>query len=549
MEFEITPPEGTTFGPVTTNFRPVAVSPDGRLLAMIAGPRDGKPMLWIRPLASNTPRPIAGTENAAHPFWSPDGKWVGFLAGGTIKRVDVSGGPSQTLGETNRPGGAFNSAGVMLLTRTGQPLLRAASTGGTTAPLFALDAGLQETGEYDPVFLPDGNHLLYIKTGPQMGVVFASLDGSVRKFLFAQQNSPADFAPDGAANFGWLLYQVRGQLIARRFNPSTGDVAGEPAPIADNVVAGPTFSASSTGVLTFRRGTQVKRQLVWFSRDGTRQGTIGEIGTGLGSPRIAPDGTSVLLSRAVDGNTDIWLESTRGGAATRLTFEAGSDNSPVWSPDGQRLYYASVRDGAFVVIERPANGLAADQVRLKNERGLGAQPLAVSRDGRWLVVRKGSAGQSALSFLSLADGRAIDFPETGSVVNASLSPDGRWIAYDMGADRSTLEVFVRGVPKDVNGSSVDAKRQLSSGAGSSPVWRADGKEIFYLAPDGTVMSVPVETGEGVFRTGTPHAMFKAGEGALFDVTADGQRFLVSQVTSEADPPVTVIVNWPKLLKK
>ena len=170
MEFEITPPEGTTFGPVTSIFRAVTVSPDGQQLAMVAGPRDGKPVLWIRPLASNTPRAIAGTENAAHPFWSPDGKSVGFLASGKIRRVDLNGAQPQVIGDANRPGGAFNQEGLLLLTRNGQPLLRASSAGGSVVPLFPLDAARKETGQYDPVFLPDGNHLIYISAGPEMGI-------------------------------------------------------------------------------------------------------------------------------------------------------------------------------------------------------------------------------------------------------------------------------------------------------------------------------------------------------------------------------------------
>ena len=546
MEFEITPPEGTSFGPPKGTFRPVAVSPDGRQLAMVAGTRDGKPMLWIRPLASNTPRAIAGTENAAHPFWSPDGKWVAFHASGKIMRVDVNGALPQVVGDTNRPGGAFNSDGVLLLTRNGQPLLRASSTSGSPAPVFTLDAARNETGQYDPIFLPDGNHLIYLSSAPEIGVAYASLDGSVRKFLFPQRNSPAEYATNPAGGGGWLLDNVRGQLVARRFNPATGDVIGEPARLADNVLVGPSFSVSTNGVLTFRRGSQPKRQLVWFTRDGKQQDALGDVGTGLGRPRIGPDSKSVAVQRTTDGNDDIWLESPAGGSATRLTFEPGADTSPVWSPDGRRLYYTSVRDNKSHVIERPADGLGSERVLLQGEGGMSPQPVSVSRDGRWLVVRTGGAGQSAISFLSLADGKTVRFSEATSVNTGSLSPDGRWVAYEMSSGRAS-DVFVRGVPTELNGSAVDAKRQISSGGAGQPIWRADGREILYVTLDGTIMSVAVETGDGVFRTGTPRALFKVGEGAMVDVSADGQRFLVNRAVSESDPPVTVIVNWPKLL--
>ena len=546
MEFDITAPEGTTFGPPRSSFRSVAVSPDGRQLALVAGPRDGRPMIWIRPLGSNTPRAIAGTENAAHPFWSPDGKVLGFLAAGKLKRVDVNGAQAQVVGDTNRPGGAFNRAGVLLLTRNNQPLLRVSSTGGSATPLFPLDVARKETGQYDPVFLPDGKHLVYSSPGPEMGLVYASLDGAVRKFLFSQRSSPADYAPDPAGGGGWLLYIVRNQLVARRFNPATGDVAGEPVRLADNVVSGPSFSVSTNGVLTFRHISEPRRQLTWYTRDGKQQGALGEDQSGVGRPRISPDGRSVAVQRPTEGNPDVYIESSAGGSATRLTFEAGNDTNPLWSPDGQSLYYASVRDNKIDLVERPANGVGAERLLFRGESGRLPQPVSVTRDGRWLLVRVSGAGQAAFSFLSLTDGRMVGFPESDSVNRGSLSPDGRWIVYEMRSG-PTSDVFVRGVPKEMNGSAVDAKRQISTGGAAEPIWRADGKEIVYMTVDGTLMSVPVEASDGVLRTGTPRALFRIDDTATFDLTADGERFLVNRAVSESDPPVTVIVNWTKLL--
>jgi Tol biopolymer transport system component len=334
--------------------------------------------------------------------------------------------------------------------------------------------------------------------------------------------------------------------VARRFNPATGDVAGEPTRLADNVVNGPSFSVSTNGVLTFRHISQPKRQLTWFTRDGRQQTVLGEDQSAVGRPRISPDGRSVAVQRATEGNADIYLESSAGGSATRFTFEAGNDTNPLWSPDGQRLYYAAVRDNRVDLVERPANGVGAERVLFRGVSGRSPQPVSVARDGRWILVRVSGAGQSGLSFLSVTDARTVPFPETDSINVGSLSPDGRWIAYEMRLGQ-TSDVFIRGVPSEVNGAAIDAKRQISIGGATQPIWRADGKEIVYATIDGTLMSVPVETSDGVLHTGAPRALFKIDETATFDLTADGQRFLVNRAVSESDPPVTVIVNWPKLL--
>jgi Tol biopolymer transport system component len=379
-----------------------------------------------------------------------------------------------------------------------------------------------------------------------MGVTFASMDGSVRKFLFRQQGSPADYAPDPAGDNGWLLYHARGRLMARRFDPATGDMTGEPAQIVDNALNGPTFSVSRNGVLTFRRASRPQRQLVWFTRAGTRQEVVSEPATAGPRVAISPDGASVAVVRTNDGNSDIWLESLAGGPPTRLTFEPGADNTPVWSPDGRFVYYGSVRDNTPSVIQRPANGLGAERVLLQGQAGAAPQPVSVSRDGRWLLLRTGGAGQAFISFRSLADGKTVRLEETASADDAYMSPDGRWVLYDTRAG-SGADLFVRGVPREVNGSAVEAKRQIAAGAGGPAVWSDDGKEIFYQTTDGAIVSVPVETANGVLRTGTPRTLFKIGEDDTFAVTSDGRRFLVNQTINAGDPPVAVIVNWPKLL--
>jgi serine/threonine protein kinase/Tol biopolymer transport system component len=547
MEFEISPPEGTSFGPVNTN-GPAAVSPDGRQVVLVARAKDGTRTLWLRPLASNSPRVLPGTENALDPSWSPDGRWVYFVAGGKLKRISVDGGQPQVIADTGTGLRTSNAVGVTLFADVGKAVQRIATAGGTPAPVFELDAARGEVAQNGPQFLPDGNHFLYISNARETGVVLASLDGKARRFLFAQSGSPAYYAPNPAGGTGWLLYAVTNQLFARPFDPAKAEVAGEPVPIADSVSAGPFWSVSNNGVLMFRHSRPSQTQLTWFSRDGKQLGVVGEAGT-LGRPHIAPDQKTVAFSRTSDRNSDVWLLDLARNATTRFTFEPGLDGNPAWSADGQRLFYDSQRQDELLVVERPASGIGAERIVTKGRRGAALLPTGVSKDGHWLVLSEGGAGQSRLSLLSLVDGRSVPVTETESASSGSVSPDGRWLLYTLYASGRN-EVFVRTLPMEAGGSAAAGRWQVSSSGGGQPTWRADGKEIFYLSPEGALMAVPVESGENSFRPGTPRELFRTREASSFDVVADGQRFLVNQVASDSsDTPVTVIVNWPQLLKK
>ena len=547
MAFEISPPEGTSFGPVGQSTSAV-VSPDGRLVVIVAGAKDGPRMLWLRPLASNSPRVLPGTEGAARPFWSPDGRWVGFSAAGKLKRIALDGGQPQAIVDTNLGNGTSNAGGLTLFADVGKPVYRVSSAGGISAPVFELDGSRGEIAQNDPQFLPDGNHFLYQSNAKETGVVFASLDGRTRRLLFAQSNSPAYYAPNPAGGAGWLLYSVTNQLLARPFDPIKGEVTGEPVPIAESLNNGPTWSVSNNGVLMFRHFRPSQTQLTWFSRDGKQGGVVGEAGT-LGRPRISPDQKIVAFSRTSDGNSDVWLLDLIRNSTARFTFEPGVDNSPVWSADGRRLLYLSRRQNDVLVVERPASGIGAEKIAATSRAGAIPSPMAASRDGRWLVVSVGGVGTSRLELLSLADGRSAPVTETARASNGSVSPDGRWLLYELTVS-GRREVVVGTLPKEVGGSAAAGKWQVSFSGGGQPTWRADGKEIFYLSPEGALMAVPVESGQDSFRPGTAKELFRTREAASFDVTADGQRFLVNQsVSDSSDTPVTVILNWPQLLKK
>jgi eukaryotic-like serine/threonine-protein kinase len=326
-----------------------------------------------------------------------------------------------------------------------------------------------------------------------------------------------------------------------------GEVTGDPVLIADSVQSGPTFSVSNQGILMFRHIRPAPTQLTWFARDGKQVGVVGEAGS-LGRPRISPDQQTVAFSRTTDGNSDVWLLDLGRNSPRRFTLEPGADSNPVWSADGQRLFYSSRRQNEFLLVERPA-GLGAERIVTSGRGRRIPAPWAASRDGQWLVLTEGGVGQSRLALLSLVDGKSVPVTETASAGFGSVSPDSRWLLYVLNS-AGRFEVFVRTLPKEAGGSAAPGQWQITFSGGAEPKWRADGKEIFYLSPEGALMAVPVESGENFFRPGTPVELFQTREASSFDVTTNGQRFLVNQrVSDSSDTPVTVILNWPQLLKK
>jgi Tol biopolymer transport system component/predicted Ser/Thr protein kinase len=548
MELEIAAPEGTSFGPVSSG-HVAAISPDGREVALVATGKDGKQMLWLRPLASNAPRVLPGTDGASAPFWSLDGQWIGFEAGGKLKRIDQGGTQPQMIAETSVAHATSNADGVTLFREIGRPLYRKSAAGGAPAPVFELDAARGEVDQGDPLFLPDGRHFLYFSNAREPGVVFASLDGKTRRFLFAQSASPAGYAADPAGGAGWILYIAANQLVARHFDPVNGEVTGDPVLVADSVPPGPSWSVSNTGVLIFRHLAFLSQtQFTWASRDGKPMGSVGESGN-LQRPRLAPDGKTVSFARVDDGNAHVYLLDLAGNSTTRVGFEPGADTVPIWSADGRRLLYSSRRANEMLIVERPTSGLGTEHILTRGRPALTPLPSDVSRDGRWLALTEVGGGQSRLILLSLVDGKTVPVTEAGVASDGHFSPDGRWLLYTLSMSGRT-DVFVRSLPAEAGGPAAAGKWQVSFSGGANPIWRADGKEIFYLSLDGAVMDVPVESGDRDFRLGTPRQLFQARNARSFDVTADGQRFLLSQPISESsDTPLTVLVNWTAAMKK
>jgi len=477
FQMEITPPDGVKF---VDSITPFALSPDGRKLAALGAGKDGKHMLWLRSIDSESAAPLAGTEGAEVPFWSPDSRWLGFSANGKLQKLDVvSGGaqPQVICEIEGRAGGTWSKDGVILFDQGGKAIQRVSASGGTPISVFPLDASHGEVTHLAPYFLPDGQHFLYYSTGRQLDSKFASLDGKVNRVVLADVAVPT-FAPNPRGGGGWLMYNLRGQLMARPFDPEKGEFTGQAAAIADGVGQSRWWYASTNGLLAFRHSFGTQLQFTWFGRDGGSLGTLGDPGD-LNTPRISPDEKSIVFTRMSEQNLDIWTFDLARKNALRFTFEPGPDGYPIWSPDSKNIVYASFRNSSALVVERPASGVGPEAV-VTRTAGDPWYPSSESRDGRWLVFTETSPVHSIIALLSREDpNKVVRIQEREAERDPSISPDGRWLLYSS-IPASSREVLVRSMPKEAGGSaSAVGKWQISTGGGSQPMWRADGKEIFF----------------------------------------------------------------------
>jgi serine/threonine protein kinase/Tol biopolymer transport system component len=556
LQLEVSAPPGHTFG--TTNISFYAVSPDGGNLAFIARSADGKGSLWVRPLDATQAIRLPGTEGAIAPFWDPTSRWIGFGASEKLQKIEVRGGQPQVLCDAGPSffSGTWSRDGVILFSDASRTIRRVSAAGGVPSQVLSLDESRKETRQLLPQFLPDGRRFLYFSFAQQFGVAVGSLEGKSR-FLMINPNSLGHYAPsrDGKT---YLLFIRGNQLMAQPFDAGKAAVSGEPVFIAEPLQSGgPTFSASENGVLIFRRSWGGQAQLTWFDREGKPLGTAGDAGM-IFSFRISPDQKSVAFNQADGMTDDIWLFDGERGSTTRFTFGPGIASWPVWSPEGSRIAYSARRSDENLVIDRPASGFGKETV-LYRATGRSYFPQSWSRDGRWLLLTGGSSGSFYLLPMgpegSGGERQPIPFPESpAGGLQPSISPDGRWLLYSSTQTRSQ-EVFVESMPEAMGGPAASAKKQVSVAGGTQPAWRADGKEIFYLAADGKLMSVPVESGGVSFKLGVPKPLFQTrlvfdSFYRRYDVSADGNRFLLAQPLEESTSvPITVIVNWPALLKK
>jgi len=547
MRFTITPPSGYNFLPI------IGLSPKARRIAFLLQDEEGRNSIWVRSLDNLEMRRLPGTEDARGMFWSPDGREIAFFSDGRLKKVSADGGPVQSVCESGAAfSGAWSPRGTFLFTKEfGNPIVAVPATGGTPRPVTALDTATGDVAHFHPCFLPDGRHFVFVARNldpEKTSVMLGSLDSEDVRRLF-HADSAAIFAEPG-----YLLFARDNALFAWRFDPRKLELVGEPTPAFERVRYGtednlPSVSAARERVAFLP--WNMRRELVWVDRKGRAVGTLGRVG-GYEDVRISPDGTNVavtLRDPSRGQNQDVWVIDVSRGTATRTTDEHTDEFDPAWSPDGQRLLYVSDRLGFYDVYERPADGGAEQAlIQTKQDKLLPT----VSPDRRSMLFSASTGGNFA-RILAPLSGQGEPVRLSGdsrfSEEHPEMSPDGRWTAFDS-SESGQRQVYVQPL---VGG----AKRQVSIGGGQIPVWNRNGSELFYAARDGMLMSVALHLAGVRIEIGEPQPLFLLQLGVSgelefarhpYDVSPDGQRFLVIRRAPDTEPDSAVVVtNWTAVL--
>jgi len=546
-QFAIDMPPDLTLFPFDT--KGMAISPDGTMIAFVAADVQGKPSLYIRNLATTKITPLAGTDDASYPFWSPDSSQLGFFAGQKLHRIDARGGTAVTLADAaSARGGTWNRDGVIVFAPTiSSELYRISAGGGRPERVTKFER--KQIRHRWPWFLPDGKHFLY---GAGDDLMAGSLDGKLHKRIVANVSN-AVFAPPDR-----LVFSRGAVLMSQRFDPDALAVSGEAAPLPFGNVAHMSskqlsiVSASENGTLAFLPEPDGATRLVWVDRKGHEDGEIGEAG-GYDDAALSPDGKRIAVARSAPDGNDIWLVDASNGSFSRLTFHPGLYGFPCWSRDSKQIAFFLQMNATGQVCTRSLDGAERTPVLMS---GTWQMPNDYSPDGTTLltfVQTPTAAGD--LYTLSLGEKPvmtpfvATPFDESA----ATFSPDGRWVAYQSNASMRN-EVYVRRYPLGPE------QWQISNAGGGSPMWSPDGKELFYASGD-TIMRVPIGGGAAL-NPGTPAPLFRipghhaaprlsgsVSRPVISGITPDKQHFLFRLGTEQGLPSINVVLNWRKALEE
>jgi Tol biopolymer transport system component len=550
-QFEIRP-DGMVFG------RGLAISPDGRKIVFVARDQSGRTALWLRSLDRLEPRKLPETDDAYLPFWAPDSRRIGYFSQRSLKWIDsVAGTPTEiatTSSAQDVRGGAWGADDVVLYAPSfSGPMLAVSARGGASQPATRLpEDGSIGTTRF-PSFLPDGRRFVFFASpaaGTEPGTLYLGRLGSLEAKLLGPATSTAVYAPPG-----YLLYARGDALVAHRFDDRREELVGDAVPLgvpgggSISVAGLRSLGVSANGTLAYRADRLSATQIVWVDREGKLlEAVTGAETIWHYAPRLSPDGRSMAVAQyqARGKLGEIWVHDLARKVANRITLEEGDSFVALWTrPDGREILYNSARAGVTGAIFRHALERPGEE-RLWLAGGVYQIPASATPDGRRILVERADAqGRVGLWIRDLegeAEAQRLS-PANFAEFSGDISPDGRWLVYLSDVTRE-WEVYVRRL--DGSGGAI----RISTGGGSQPVWRRDGRELFYLDTLGRIVSVPVAGGERL-EIGAPRALFLAqledASDRQYDVSADGQRFLLNRSLGAGDSPLVVVLDWTALL--
>ena len=551
------PAEETMYfsAPLPFPARDLALAPNGHTVAVVAYKEAArKNALWIYEVGAQGAKSLADTEGATYPFWSADGRSLAFFADAKLKKLELSGGPVQTICDApSGRGGTWNKDGVIVFSPDARlgGLFRVSASGGTPTRISSPDTSRGENSHRWPMFLPDGTHYLYMAanfTGQKgvNGIYVGSLDSNEKRFVVEAAANAAYAAP------GYLIFYRDKTLLAQRFDLKRFAVTGEPTTILAEALFLPqvrraVFAVSDNGVLVAQSGSEFAlSQPVWFDRKGKELGVVGKPDV-YQNIFIAPNGRSVAVDKTdmESQNIDVWTYELQRDSAKRLTFDPALDAVPIWSPDAARVVFSSNRQLNWDLYIKNSDGAQAEKRIVQDDVDKVANDW--SKDGKYILYTRGTD----LWFVTVPELKSSMFLKATSVLrNGQFSPDGKWVVYASN-ESGKWEIYATSFPES------RGKWQVSTGGGDQPRWRGDGKEVFYLSSDGKMLAAPVTMGAKL-DAGTPVALFQptlreqvsSSDLFVYDVSRDGQRFLINTRVKQAESaPMSVVLNWTAKLKQ
>jgi len=542
LRTSVLPPENVRFNLRGVHPGPVTISPDGRRVVFTGRRSGGTSVLFVRDLDATEARPLPGTDGAGYPFWSADGRSIGFFAEGKLKRVDIAGGPPLTLCEAPYgKGGSWGRDGrIVFAPSFNTPLHIVSENGGETTPVTEIIQSRGDNSHRFPWLLPDGDHFLYfVRSGGEGSAIHAGSISSDEDKEIMRATSNAMYAS------GYLLFLRESTLMARPFDPDKLEFTGDPVPVGDPVRYIPgamcgIFSASQdNGMLVYQGGASVPgAKIVWRNLEGEEIDSFDDI-VQQDNLSVSPDGKQICADvfDNVGGTADIWIYDVARRIRTRFTFDPANDINAVWSPDGRRIVFASNRGGTSSLFVKNFGGASNEDLLLELDANLYANDW--TRDGRYVVVQRVDSTSTGDLWALPMDGGGEPFPVANSPhgeYDGRVSPNGRWMTYD--SDESgKFEVYVTSFPTS------GRKWQISSGGGTNPEWSPDGKAIYYTG-NNAFYAVETDPGETTFGVGAGRELFESNTAISYRVDPSGDKLVIIEDADEGGVnPLTLVTSW------